>query len=150
MTLLVSYRRFCPDSPRTLLNVYCGVFQVVAVGECRRQLFDMPHNPLFLAAFIVEWHSGGQRFDPARLHRGPPLEHDRFKLNRSCSNTNPRWDSHTGEARKQFFSEEKNQKTFALLVNAAGSNGTRCKQVKVFWFFFSKKNCFLGACLPWQ
>jgi hypothetical protein len=44
--------------------------------------------------------------------------------------------------RKVFFSEEKKQKTFATWSR-------RCKQLrdqigKVFWFFFSKKNGFLG------
>jgi hypothetical protein len=61
--------------------------------------------------------------------------------------TNPPGDRHTGEVRKYFFFEKKKQKTFAYLVNAAASSSVRAKRIKVFWFFFSKKNCFLGACL---
>ncbi len=46
-----------------------------------------------------------------------------------------------------FFFEKKNQKTFASLearqgARAAGAK-TPPKPKKVFWFFFSKKNCFL-------
>jgi hypothetical protein len=48
---------------------------------------------------------------------------------------------------KCFFFE----KTFALCVKPPvqmGPSGGALKQVKVFWFFFSKKNCFLAlACL---
>ncbi len=40
-----------------------------------------------------------------------------------------------------FFSEEKKQKTFMLLSQI--SPATYAKETKVFWFFFSKKNCFL-------
>jgi hypothetical protein len=43
---------------------------------------------------------------------------------------------------------KKETKTFALLGNAADESGAYAKRKKVFWFFFSKKNCFLGACLP--
>jgi hypothetical protein len=41
---------------------------------------------------------------------------------------------------KAFFLEKKNQKTFALLSR---SRRQRTPREKVFWFFFSKKNCFL-------
>jgi hypothetical protein len=46
-----------------------------------------------------------------------------------------------GKARKYFFFEKKKQKTFArcALPPQYGS-----KQTEVFWFFFSKKNCFLS------
>jgi len=37
---------------------------------------------------------------------------------------NPRWGKHSSEARKQFFFEKKNQKTFVLLVDAADATGT--------------------------
>jgi hypothetical protein len=47
---------------------------------------------------------------------------------------------------KTLFSESKKQKTFAKAV-AALSGGTR-QIAKVFWFFFSKKNCFLTPPLP--
>jgi hypothetical protein len=41
--------------------------------------------------------------------------------------------------RKNFFFEKKKQKTFA---NGADAGGSHRKLVKVFWFFFSKKNTF--------
>jgi hypothetical protein len=42
------------------------------------------------------------------------------------------------DVRKMFFFEKKNQKTFARLErDVAGSANQR---IKVFWFFFSKKN----------
>jgi hypothetical protein len=51
-------------------------------------------------------------------------------------------------ARKQFFFEKKNQKTLICFGRqlylpwspVAAGNGA-----KVFWFFFSKKNCFLAG-----
>jgi hypothetical protein len=47
------------------------------------------------------------------------------------------------EGRKNFFSEEKKQKTFiSALADGAGlwpPNG-KLRGIKVFWFFFSKKN----------
>jgi hypothetical protein len=43
--------------------------------------------------------------------------------------------------RKIFFSEEKKQKTFTSLSQTFPQR--RIKNVKVFWFFFSKKNCLL-------
>jgi len=46
------------------------------------------------------------------------------------------------------FFEKKKQKTVALLIDAACTIDTNSKRIKVSWFFFSKKNCFLGACLP--
>jgi hypothetical protein len=49
------------------------------------------------------------------------------------------------KGRKQFFFEKKNQKTFVPLV--AGMMPLTYQQIKVFWFFFSKKNCCLGTCL---
>jgi hypothetical protein len=51
--------------------------------------------------------------------------------------------------RKPFFSEEKNQKTFAPAP--AGKVGARADRsgispkAKVFWFFSAEKNCFLTA-----
>jgi hypothetical protein len=42
--------------------------------------------------------------------------------------------------RKAFFSEEKKQKTFASLSRT--DPAAYAKDAKVFWFFFSKKNCF--------
>jgi hypothetical protein len=42
------------------------------------------------------------------------------------------------QERKVFFSEEKKQKTFAFLVCALKQGPL--KGIKVFWFFFSKKN----------
>jgi hypothetical protein len=44
---------------------------------------------------------------------------------------------------KAFFSEEKNQKTF-IRCRAPLRSGTR-QRMKVFWFFFSKKNRWLPA-----
>ena len=46
--------------------------------------------------------------------------------------------------RKAFFSEEKKQKTFVTAV--ADSPARHNPGPKVFWFFFSKKNCFLPTC----
>jgi hypothetical protein len=43
--------------------------------------------------------------------------------------------------RKVFFSEEKKQKTFVRW--RVGSPGPTRQSPKVFWFFFSKENCFL-------
>ena len=48
--------------------------------------------------------------------------------------------------KKQFFFEKKNQKTFVFLEFACGDGGGPSfglEFIKVFWFFFSKKNCFL-------
>jgi hypothetical protein len=39
-----------------------------------------------------------------------------------------------------FFSEEKKQKTFTSLSRF--SPAAYAQETKVFWFFFSKKNCF--------
>jgi len=54
------------------------------------------------------------------------------------------WPGQLREGRKQFFFEKKNQKTFtitgSLLSQLFRIVGTS-KEVKVFWFFFSKKNC---------
>jgi hypothetical protein len=50
------------------------------------------------------------------------------------------------QARKQFFFEKKNQKTFALdapIISLAGAAVRREAEITVFWFFFSKKNCLL-------
>ena len=46
------------------------------------------------------------------------------------------------EGSKAFFFEKKKQKTFDSAV--ADSLKTRRQGVKVFWFFFSKNNCFLS------
>jgi len=43
-------------------------------------------------------------------------------------------------AGKQFFFEKKNQKTFAYKACALPQRAHQW--TKVFWFFFSKKNCF--------
>jgi len=45
----------------------------------------------------------------------------------------------SGEGRKQFFFEKKNQKTFAYWARAC----CQSEGVKVFCFFFSKKKTFL-------
>jgi hypothetical protein len=45
------------------------------------------------------------------------------------------------KVRKDFFSEEKKQKTFIRLSGPL-SGETRDSRMKVFWFFFSKKNFF--------
>ncbi len=46
------------------------------------------------------------------------------------------------EASKAFFSEEKKQKTFvSAAADLSGESATA--ETKAFWFFFSKKNCFL-------
>jgi len=46
-----------------------------------------------------------------------------------------------------FFSEEKNQKTFTPCarrnIRDPAGNVEPAQKFKVFWFFFSKKNCFL-------
>jgi hypothetical protein len=52
-----------------------------------------------------------------------------------------RWSTSAASERKVFFFEKKKQKTFACL--AAASQERLSPGVKVFWFFFSKKNCFL-------
>jgi len=45
---------------------------------------------------------------------------------------------------KAFFFEKKKQKTFDYFgFGLSGERGP--KFVKVFWFFFSKKNCFLSS-----
>jgi len=44
-----------------------------------------------------------------------------------------------GEARKQFFFEKKNQKTFVLLVDAAGTIGTHPKSKSFLVLFFKKE-----------
>jgi hypothetical protein len=51
----------------------------------------------------------------------------------------------SGEGRKQFFFEKKNQKTFAYWARACGQS----QGVKVFCFFFSKKKAFL-PCLTFD
>ncbi len=48
------------------------------------------------------------------------------------------------EASKDFFSEEKKQKTFIHLSGPL-SGKVRDSRKKVFWFFFSKKNFFLPS-----
>jgi hypothetical protein len=45
------------------------------------------------------------------------------------------------KVRKTFFSEEKKQKTFMSLSRFYPATGVII--IKVFWFFFSKKNFFL-------
>jgi hypothetical protein len=58
-----------------------------------------------------------------------------------CDRASP---GQSGEGRKQFFFEKKNQKTFAYWARACGPS----EGVKVFCFFFSKKKTFLSrACL---
>jgi hypothetical protein len=44
--------------------------------------------------------------------------------------------------KSMFFFEKKNQKTFPSLGRAFPAEA-EAKHAKVFWFFFSKKNCFL-------
>jgi len=43
--------------------------------------------------------------------------------------------------KKSFFSEEKKQKTFSSLLRLFPA--AHAIITKVFWFFFSRKNCFL-------
>jgi hypothetical protein len=59
----------------------------------------------------------------------------------------PHWDRHTGEARKQFFSEEKNQKTFAPSVDVPDTTGPYRIEQKFFGSFFQKGTAFLPLCL---
>jgi hypothetical protein len=47
---------------------------------------------------------------------------------------------------RSSFLKKKKQKTFDFLAPSVGQLGT--KVTKVFWFFFSKKNCFLAWALP--
>jgi hypothetical protein len=50
--------------------------------------------------------------------------------------------------RKNFFFEKKQQKTFGRFdFGTAGD--AQSGQSKVFWFFFSKKNCFLPLAFAW-
>jgi hypothetical protein len=42
---------------------------------------------------------------------------------------------------KRFFFEKKKQKTFVMLSRAGAA--VRSIRSKVFWFFFSKRTCFL-------
>jgi hypothetical protein len=46
---------------------------------------------------------------------------------------------------KAVFFEKKNQRTFTHGVRHPVQKGQSCaaRNSKVFWFFFSKKNCFL-------
>jgi hypothetical protein len=46
--------------------------------------------------------------------------------------------------RKQFFFEKKNQKTFIPFGNGPIDPVWCASGAKVFWCFFSKKNCFLA------
>jgi hypothetical protein len=50
-----------------------------------------------------------------------------------------------------FFSEEKNQKTFLSVLAEASrpwpDSGEAAENVRVFWFFFSKKNFFSPSLL---
>jgi len=66
---------------------------------------------------------------------------NRHKLpERSSISTLPSWQpGQSGEGRKQFFFEKKNQKTFDYWARACGQS----EEVKVFCFFFSKKKTFL-------
>jgi hypothetical protein len=53
------------------------------------------------------------------------------------------WQAESGKA---FFFEKKNQKTFNSWPSLASrrlGQRTPAEHVKVFWFFFSKKNAFL-------
>jgi hypothetical protein len=56
------------------------------------------------------------------------------------------WRLPDGPGRKYFFFEKKKQKTFDSVKRVSRLTGAAPKEVKVFWFFFSKKNCFLGTC----
>jgi hypothetical protein len=55
------------------------------------------------------------------------------------------------KVRKPFFFEKKKQKTFDFGVRRLAQR--RDQKIKVFWFFFSKKNCFpvvfLRHSYPW-
>jgi hypothetical protein len=68
---------------------------------------------------------------------------------RYWSHTNLRRDQHIGVARKQFFFEKKNQKTFAQLDDAPDTNGMYLREQKFFGSFFQKRTAsfalaFLG------
>jgi hypothetical protein len=47
------------------------------------------------------------------------------------------------KGRKDFFFEKKKQKTFVCLAVVSPGDGEP-RLAKVFWFCFSKKNCFLA------
>jgi hypothetical protein len=51
---------------------------------------------------------------------------------------------------KRFFFEKKKQKTFMTLIALCGDDYRHmgAKWIKVFWFFFSKKNIFLAVFSP--
>jgi len=51
------------------------------------------------------------------------------------------WASWTSLRKEVFFSEEKKQKTFTSW--SGFSPAAHAITTKVFWFFFSKKNCLL-------
>jgi hypothetical protein len=48
------------------------------------------------------------------------------------------------KARQQFFFEKKNQKTFTLLVDAAGNIGACRGEKKLFGSFFQKRTAFFA------
>jgi hypothetical protein len=52
------------------------------------------------------------------------------------------------EARKYFFFEKKKQKTFALIVDAAGTIDTYRSGQKFFGSFFQKRTAFLRLPFP--
>jgi hypothetical protein len=51
--------------------------------------------------------------------------------------------------RRMFFFEKKNQKTFVNLASSPEAALRFPKQIKVFWFFFSKKNILLRNLRSW-
>jgi hypothetical protein len=49
------------------------------------------------------------------------------------------WPGKTGQGRKQFFFEKKNQKTFAMLVGAAGATAAYRREKSFLVLFFKKE-----------
>jgi hypothetical protein len=78
------------------------------------------------------------------LRRGHPDKQARAVAESRSRHAKCRWVTgggagQSGEERKQFFFEKKNQKTFAYWARACGQS----QGMKVFCFFFSKKKTFL-------
>jgi len=51
------------------------------------------------------------------------------------------------ESKVSVFEKKKQKNFFSCGFGLSGKAQPRL--VKVFWFFFSKKNCFLAAAPPW-
>jgi hypothetical protein len=61
-----------------------------------------------------------------------------------------RRDQHIGVARKQFFFEKKNQKTFTQLDDAPDTNGAYLREQKFFGSFFQKRTASFALALLGQ